>query len=71
MTTTNDPKNNAFYEQRWLDIHAAFHRGNPSAAADLTVTTVSEGEFTGPDATDNTLRALNAAAVRMGLSSDS
>ncbi|MFH8380653.1 hypothetical protein ACH4E7_06885 [Kitasatospora sp. NPDC018058] len=69
MSRTNDPAYNAFYEQRFLDIRDAAHR-DPAAAADLTVATVSESEFSGPGAMDSTLRALNAAARRLGLSSN-
>ncbi|MGW2371694.1 hypothetical protein [Kitasatospora sp. NPDC001683] len=70
MARTNDAEDDRFYEQRFLDIKSAKDRGDIDSAATLTVATVTESEFTGPNATDRTLRALNAAARRLGLSSN-
>ncbi|MET8624550.1 hypothetical protein ABZW30_12470 [Kitasatospora sp. NPDC004669] len=62
---TNDPANNAFYEERFIAIRDAAKAGDINAAAGLTVTAVNESEFSGPDAADSTYRALNAAAERI------
>jgi hypothetical protein len=62
---TNDPKNNEFYERRFTAIRDAVKAGDLDFAAGLTVSTVSEGEFSGPNADDRTYRALNAAAERL------